>query len=93
MAKRLTRRDFFKSAAAETVAASVTPAWVPSLYGAKIATRDAEAPGVSDLQLDLEREIEQHKVVGASAAVYYKGSMETAAAGVLNVPHRGGGDP
>jgi len=85
MTKNLTRRDFFKSAAAAAVTATVMPAWVPFASAAETVTGGAEALGVSDLQLDLEQAIEQHKVVGASAAVYRNGSIETAAAGVLNV--------
>jgi len=83
MATNSTRRDFFKSAAVAAAAASVAP--VPALFASSEEAAAGDAPGVSDLQLDLERAIEKNKVVGASAAVYHNGTMETAAAGVLNV--------
>lgn len=85
MTKNLSRRDFFKSAAAAAVTATVMPDWVPFASGDEAVTGNTEAPGVSDLQFDLERAIKRHKVVGASAAIYHNGSIETAAAGVLNI--------
>jgi CubicO group peptidase (beta-lactamase class C family) len=78
-----TRRDFFKSAAATAAVATVAPA--PAVWAEPGTAATGDAPGVSDLQLDLERAIEKYKVVGASAAVYHNRAMETAAAGVLNV--------
>lgn len=85
MAKSLTRRDFFKSAAATAVVAAVTPPWEPVFSKAETLGIEGEGPVVTDLQLDLEESIARHKVVGANAAVYHKGSIETAAAGMLNV--------
>jgi len=83
MAMSSTRRDFFKTAAATAAVATVAPA--PIVWAAPEAASTGDAPGVSDLQLDLERSIEKNKVVGASAAIYHKGAIETAAAGLLNV--------
>jgi len=43
-----------------------------------------EGPGATDLQRDLEEAIARHRVAGASAAVYHRGEIETATAGILN---------
>src|SRR5262249_23264383 len=50
--------------------------------------RPAGAPNTTtsgDLQARLAEAIAKHKVVGASAAVFRNGTVETAAAGVINV--------
>jgi CubicO group peptidase (beta-lactamase class C family) len=80
-----TRRDFFRTAATAAAGATLVPVQVPFASTEETAAGNDEAPGVSDLQLDLERAIERHRVVGASATVYHGGSIETAAAGLVNV--------
>ncbi len=77
---RPTRRDVLTGSAAAVAATAL-----PSLRTAFGQTAPAdEAPGATELQGDLEQALERHRVVGASAAVYHRGAIHTAAAGILN---------
>ena len=80
MACQPTRRDLLSRGAMLAATASLAPGRVA--LGQSPA--EQEGPGLVDLQLDLERALERHRVVGASAALYHRGRVATAAAGLVN---------
>jgi len=75
-----TRRDLLTRSAALAAVAALPP--LRTAFGQTAPGEDG--PGATDLQRDLEGAIARHRVVGASAAVYHAGEIETAAAGILN---------
>ncbi len=78
MAIRSTRRDLL---AGGTALAAL--ALVPTPRRLR-AQSPSDGPGLEDLQADLESALQRHRVVGASAAIYHRGEITTAAAGLTN---------
>ena len=79
MTIRSTRRDLL---AGGTALAAL--ALIPGTSRRVRAQESSDGPGLEDLQADLENALDRHRVVGASAAIYHRGEITTAAAGLTN---------
>ncbi len=82
MTENTTRRDFVKSAAAVVAGAGI--ASTTSIFDIPTAHASGST-GSGDIQAQLENAIKRHNVAGASVALYNKGEMKFAAAGIANM--------
>ncbi len=87
MTTKATRRDFIKSATVAAAGAVIASTARGTFFVSEARAASypaAPSLAVSDMQAQLEEAIKRYNVAGASAAIFHRDRITTAAAGVVN---------